>query len=348
MSQIIIEAKGLEKFKEFMFNEEYDETQEAFITVDGQIASSLGNLLVIFGPAKSGKSAVAGAIIAGSINPTQVSEDGEEVETVGLTVSPNIDSHAVIYFNSELSTRDFHRYVRRIVKRSGLTSVPAHFHAANFVTCSPSETLINTKEVVHEVSKLSAIRLIVVDGIGDYVSSVNDEKESNEVVSTFQKMADKYNCVVATIIHQNVGKNGGKARGHLGSQCERKTEGMIELTPKANYVQLKGKQFRNGPCFSPRRLKYDSVKEDFILLQENSKGLLEEVPQVGGMSRKAELSPESIKGIFGADEKLTHTILVNRLMEAMKRKVKTAKNKVKELAANGIIVKNVDSSYSLK
>ena len=69
--------------------------------------------------------------------------------------------------------------------------------------------------------------LVIIDGIADLVSDVNNLEESNLCVQKIMQLSAKYNCHIVTVIHSNYGSD--KPTGHLGSFLEKKTENQIQL-----------------------------------------------------------------------------------------------------------------------
>jgi len=69
--------------------------------------------------------------------------------------------------------------------------------------------------------------LVIIDGIADLVSDVNNLEESNLCVQKIMQLSAKYNCHIVTVIHSNYGSD--KPTGHLGSFLEKKTETQIQL-----------------------------------------------------------------------------------------------------------------------
>jgi len=74
--------------------------------------------------------------------------------------------------------------------------------------------------------------LVIIDGIADLVSDVNNLEESNLCVQKMMQLSAQYNCHIITVIHSNFGTD--KPTGHLGSFLEKKTETQIQL--EANTV----------------------------------------------------------------------------------------------------------------
>ena len=71
------------------------------------------------------------------------------------------------------------------------------------------------------------IGVLVIDGVADLVSDVNNIEESNMVVGKIMKWTEMYQCHIITVIHTN--HNSNKPTGHLGSALEKKAETQIQL-----------------------------------------------------------------------------------------------------------------------
>jgi hypothetical protein len=91
------------------------------------------------------------------------------------------------------------------------------------------------------------VGLIIIDGIADLCSDVNNIEEANAVVQYLMKWTAELNCHIITVIHSNWGST--KPTGHLGSFLEKKTETQIALECDENnmdIVNVKCKRSRNA------------------------------------------------------------------------------------------------------
>ena len=87
--------------------------------------------------------------------------------------------------------------------------------------------------------------LVVIDGVADLVSDVNNLEESNLCVQKIMQLSAKYDCHIITVIHSNFGSD--KPTGHLGSFLEKKTETQIQLelnTTNKEWVTVSCKRSR--------------------------------------------------------------------------------------------------------
>jgi len=96
--------------------------------------------------------------------------------------------------------------------------------------------------------KIHTPSLVIIDGIADLVSDVNNLEESNLIVQKLMQWSAKYNCHIINVIHSNYGTS--KMTGHLGSFLEKKCETHIELeanTINKEWVTVKCKRSRGYP-----------------------------------------------------------------------------------------------------
>jgi len=94
--------------------------------------------------------------------------------------------------------------------------------------------------------KYEDIGLLIIDGVADLVSDVNNLQECNLVVQKIMEWSANFNLHIALVIHSNFGTD--KATGHLGSLLSKKTETEIQLeanTVNKEWVTVKCKRSRN-------------------------------------------------------------------------------------------------------
>lgn len=92
------------------------------------------------------------------------------------------------------------------------------------------------------------IGVVIIDGIADLCSDVNNIEESNAVVQKLMKWTKELDCHIITVIHSNFGTD--KPTGHLGSFLEKKCETQIQLelnTVNKDLVTVSCKRSRNAP-----------------------------------------------------------------------------------------------------
>ena len=87
--------------------------------------------------------------------------------------------------------------------------------------------------------------LLIIDGIADLVSDVNNIEESNACIQKIMEWSANYKIHIICVIHSNFGSD--KMTGHLGSFIEKKTETQIQLeanTVNKEWVTVRCKRSR--------------------------------------------------------------------------------------------------------
>jgi len=177
---------------------------------------TLGNFSAIIGKAKSKKTYLLSAISAAIISQ----------RTLWKKFKGHPDSkHLVLYFDTEQGDYDAWNVVRRICTLSGGIN-PDKFKAWNLRRFTPAERC-QIIEFALQMYK-DSIAFMVIDGIADLATAINDEDEATRVTGLLLRWTKDYNCHIATVIHQN--KNDNFATGHLGSSIMKKCEIIISVT----------------------------------------------------------------------------------------------------------------------
>jgi hypothetical protein len=78
--------------------------------------------------------------------------------------------------------------------------------------------------------------LVIVDGVRDYIFDINNPTEATNITTKLMKWSVDYDCHVCMLIHEN--KQGGELRGHLGSECENKSEVVLSVALSTDSVPV--------------------------------------------------------------------------------------------------------------
>jgi hypothetical protein len=220
-----------------------------------------GNLTRIASQAKTGKTAVVGAILAATLVEVTglISAAGVTApDCLGIT-SSDMDGRAVLHFDTEQSLYDHHAQIHRAFRRAQADSqsIPAWFHSYCLTGLGVKEALDLIRFAARSEAEKQGVHAIIIDGVGDLVADVNEPTECNALVAELHALAMDCDCSIILIVHENPGQTTGKARGHLGSQLERKSETNLRLKKKGEATVVYGEQCRGpaipekkGPCFS--------------------------------------------------------------------------------------------------
>jgi len=314
------------------------ELSRMVVGVNGVPIGSCGNLLCVTGGEGVGKSHYISSIIAGALSKDELDKD----MTLGLDIAKNRHQKAVLLFDTEQSEAQLYKNVSMILKRSGFDSKPEHFHPVYMTAMSRNERLTLIRDALDLLYyRHKGIQIVVIDGVADLVRSANDEQESISIVDDLYKLADIYNTCIVCVLH--FVPNGFKLRGHLGSELQRKSSGIlsIEKDEIGNFSVVKAMKVRDGSPLDVPLMKFgwDKEKDMFVYLGEKSKDEKEKW-------KETELK-EVAKSIFKLEGPMSYARLVNKVMDNMDVKERTAKKYVSIMKERGIVTQGGNSNYNI-
>jgi bacterioferritin (cytochrome b1) len=208
-----------------------------------ELIGTLGNFSLIKGKAKSRKSYLLSMAVCSALNEFTFSD-------VFRSPMANQEKN-ILFIDTEQSDWHVQKAAKRICELVGQRS-PSRLHMYKFRSLSPSERLKYTRELISNTPNLG---LVIIDGIRDLITSINDEKESCDISSSLLKWSEEFNIHIVTILHEN--PTNEKARGHLGTELSNKAETVIQIEVDANLNEIsvvKPFSCRNKP-FEPFAFK---------------------------------------------------------------------------------------------
>ena len=177
---------------------------------------TLGNFSLIIGKAKSRKSFYINIAVS-----TAISRDF----VLGLFKSelPQ-EQNEVLYFDTEQGKYHVQLALKRICKQVNIEE-PNNLHVYHLRSKTPAERLELIEYAIYNNDKIG---IVVIDGIKDLVTSINDEAEATMIASKLLKWTEERNIHIVTVLHQN--KSDSNARGHIGSELINKAETVLSIT----------------------------------------------------------------------------------------------------------------------
>lgn len=189
-----------------------------------QILGTLGNFSLIKGKAKSRKSFLLKMIVSSTLN---------DYVFENVLRSPIVNSdRKILFIDTEQSDWHVQNGAICISELTGLKS-PSYLDMYKFRSLSPSERLEFTEQLISSIPNLG---LVIIDGIRDLITSINDEKESCEIASKLLKWSEDYNIHIITILHEN--PTNDKARGHLGTELSNKAETVVQIEVDSHLPEI--------------------------------------------------------------------------------------------------------------
>lgn len=223
---------------------------------EGELSSeigTLGNISLFIGKAKQGKTFAISMVIAAA-------ETGEWLMDK-IRVNLPFDKKTVLYVDTEQSRHHEQRVLKRILKLANRDDA-VNIIALNLRKYSPTERLEIVEHAIYEIENLG---LVILDGVRDLITSINDEEQSSMITSKLLKWSEEVNCHICAVLHTNKGDN--NARGHLGTELTNKSESVIsvqkDLENKENII-VKPEYCRNRE-FSEWSFSIDDFGIPFIV-----------------------------------------------------------------------------------
>jgi hypothetical protein len=181
---------------------------------------TLGNFSAIKGKSKSKKTFLSSLFLAGA------TMNGLFQRVIQTDIPAN--KRSVVLFDTEQSQYDAYITARRVWDLTG-REYP-NFGAFDLREYSPLDRCNIIDRYLQKAGDRTAY--IVIDGIADLATAINDEIEATRVVSLLMKWTKIYNTHITVVIHEN--KNDNFATGHLGSSILKKAECIISATKDAD------------------------------------------------------------------------------------------------------------------
>lgn len=189
-----------------------------FEIMDGEISSeigTLGNISLWIGKAKQGKTFALSMALAAA-------EVGDWLMKKMKITLPDAQKNITL-FDTEQSKFHLQRVVRRVAKLSNREE-PVNLTAYGLRKYRPDERLEMIEYSIYNTPNLG---FIVIDGIRDLITSINDEEQASMITSKLLKWSEELNIHIAVVLHTNKGDN--NARGHLGAELTNKAESVISV-----------------------------------------------------------------------------------------------------------------------
>ena len=206
-----------------------------------------GNITTLISRAKTGKTATLGAATAAVI--TAAAGTGAlKPDNLGFTAT-NPEGHAVIVIDTEQSPYDAYTCYKRSLDRAGAADDPKWLYHYSLVGLSPTLLKTALDEAITVAKKeCGAVFILILDGVADFVESVNDEAECNGFVNWLRERTVNHDCPAICVIHSNEGvKTGDDGRGHLGKQLTRKAESNLLLRKTDEITTITSEKQRKAP-----------------------------------------------------------------------------------------------------
>jgi hypothetical protein len=299
-----------------------------------------GNIVNLQGPPKVAKSAVIGAILAATI-----AQPGNRGDTLGFSAE-SLAGRAVLHFDTEQSHHAHDALVRRAYLRANRRERVASLHSYCLTGMEPSmcwDTLMN--KLREAAGRHGGVMIVIIDGIADFCVDPNDAVECFSLVRRLHRIASEYGCGVLTVLHENPGSGSGKARGHLGSQLERKAETSLRLKKdlKTGVSSMWAERARH--CFIPqasgKRFHWCDQAKMHVSTDESGMSSLG-----SALDKNSRYEMEVSKAVKEGEE-LSYSELTARIVDGQGLAASTVKSRIPEYLRLNLLEKNDQGKYRL-
>ena len=305
-------------------------------SLEDKIISTPGNITVIQGAPKLGKSSLVAAFIAAPIADRRQGPD-----TLGI-LAENPDGKALVHLDTEQSAYDHDQLVRRALKRAWVGDAPPWLMSY----CVTDLSIADRKKALESALEQGerehgGIFAIIIDGIADLCASPNDEAESFALVAYIMQLAARYKCTVVVVLHENPGSEIGKTRGHLGSELERKSETPLRLAKDSNGITTMWSE-KARHCYLP--------KEQGTCFQWSDEAGMHvscgDAREIRSTAAREKMQAEAASA-FGSEESLNYGALKDAIGEALTLQERASKKRIQLWCAEGVITKQPQGFYVL-
>jgi hypothetical protein len=196
-----------------------------------------GNFSFIQAPPKSKKTFFVSLLSAAYLHGNLESFCGD--------IKANRGDKNLVHFDTEQGNFHAANVFKRPIDMTGIKT--DKYHTLALRQLSFKERIDFIEYYLYDKLEGKNVGLVIIDGIADLCSDVNNIEESNNVVQKLMKWTKELNCHIITVIHSNFGTD--KPTGHLGSFLEKKTETQIQLelnTVNKHLVKVSCKRSRNA------------------------------------------------------------------------------------------------------
>lgn len=216
------EEEWADIFESMFVNPDHECTDdEALIKIKSDHGYSklctLGNISTIVGKAKSRKTMFISLLLAGVLKNNSKNDTFSSIDT---------ENKQILVFDTEQSKSYSRLTYLRIKRLANLDSI-SNIKVFSLREFDPKERLIRIERAIDHYKDVS---LVVIDGIRDLISDINNAVDSTMLTSKLMKWSVVKNLHIINVIHQN--KVDNNARGHLGTELINKSESVISIEKK--------------------------------------------------------------------------------------------------------------------
>lgn len=298
---------------------------------------SLGNISLITGKAKSKKTFFVGLAVSAVLSN----------KTFMRIFKGNLSDtqFKILYFDTEQSNYHVQKSAHRICNLIEISN-PNNLIVYPLRKYSPDERL---ERINYAINNTPDLVFVIIDGIRDLLTSINDENQSTKIISNLLKWSEEKNIHIMNVLHQNKGDK--NARGHIGTELINKAETVLSITKDTANNDISIVEAQQCREKEPEPFAFE--------IDENGlPRIIEEWEPKSKKSKVNELTDDQnfkiIKEVFKTTDSLKYKDLVSQIRKVHEEFIKhpIGENKAKELMSlyktkGWIVQDNMREPYKL-
>lgn len=218
------EKNLLETYNKFRIKSNTEVPEEEYVfKVDGVGCMPLGDLSAVKAPPKQGKTTAIKRIVATVLK----GELGQ--------LSSDLRNPLIMWVDTEQKVGDAKLIIQDIKKMTNLRYkyLDKHLMVYSMRKTDDKSMLVQMRAAIKNYQP----HVVVLDGIAEFVNSVNDEVEAKDLIHQLMISAEEYYCAIICLIHEN--RMGNRdMNGHLGSQLAKKAAVVFECQKKGDIITV--------------------------------------------------------------------------------------------------------------
>lgn len=173
---------------------------------------------------------------------------------------PNMAGLKTLFIDTEQSDYHVYRFVNSVVNVANYDGQSPNFIA---IALRKYETSMRLKLVEFMIYNAADLGYVIIDGIRDLITDINSQDEAKMISDKLLKWTKEKNIHISVVLHEN--KEGGKARGHIGTELVNKAETVIRFE--------KNSQDKRQSIMSPEDTRGEEFEPIYFEIDSNERGL---------------------------------------------------------------------------
>lgn len=267
-----------------------------------------------------------------------------QAHQIGFEAQTDTDAFNVLYVDTERNLADqFPAAIQRIKALAGfeMTADVPRFDFISLIEVPRAERFEALRDYLETFRKQNQGHLfIVLDVLTDCVENFNDPRASLQLVDFMNVLVNQYDVTFLAVIHENP-NDGGKARGHLGTEVVNKASQVMQIGFErdsrgndTDLIRLKFLHCRSTKRLEPLYFRYSDEVRGLVLADET---FVREQQDL----RKAKAAPTEV--LEWLRENLTGSMAKDDLFESLQMAFvcgsRTLEERIKELVTEGHLIR---------